>query len=59
MVLLKWFWHMAELDFERLMAVYREGNRENALDLYPDMPVEAAQRRAEQDFREYLHLSNP
>ena len=54
MVLLQWFWHMAELDFERLMAVYREGNRENALDLYPDMPVEAAQRRAEQDFREYL-----
>jgi len=52
--LLRWFRNLAQLDFERLMAVYREGNRENALTLYPQMPVDAANLRAQEDFLAYL-----
>ena len=45
---------MAQLDFSRLMAVYEEGNRENAEELYPELPGGQALLQAEQDFYQYL-----
>ena len=45
---------MAQLDFSRMMAVYEEGNRGNAEELYPDLPRPQALLRAEQDFYQYL-----
>ena len=34
--MLKLFYKLRELDFEQLMAVYEEGNRENAEEFFPD-----------------------
>ena len=45
---------LRELDFSRLMAVYAEGNAENAEDLYPEMSAGERLLRAEQDFYVYL-----
>ena len=45
---------LRELDFSRLMAVYAEGNAENAEDLYPEMSAGERLLRAEQDFYQYL-----
>ena len=52
--MLRWFWRLRELDFERLMLVYREGNRENGWVQYPNLPADRALLQAEADFRMYL-----
>ena len=52
--MLLWANNVSELDFEKLMQVYREGNQENALEFYPDLEPERGQVRAEQDFLDYL-----
>lgn len=45
----------AELDTEKLMAVYAESNRENAEDLFPELEDKAlALRKVEEGFLEYL-----
>ena len=48
---------LRELDFSQLMAVYAEGNRENAADFYPDLPEGQGILQAEQDFHQYLRES--
>ena len=45
---------MRELDFSALMAVYIEGNRENAAEKYPELPEGQGLLQAEQDFYQYL-----
>lgn len=45
---------MCELNFDELMLVYEEGNRENGAESYPDEPEMYQIQLAEQDFREYL-----
>ena len=52
--MLLWVHRFSEMDFDRLMQVYWEGNRENALTLYPHMDTEKAHIRAQQDFEDYL-----
>lgn len=44
----------SELDFDALMAVYIEGNRENGAEKYPDLSESEQLRRAEMDFYDYL-----
>lgn len=52
--MLRVFHRLQELDFEKLMAVYEEGNLENAQEFYPlDAPAVQLQR-AKQDFEDYL-----
>ena len=46
--------NMGQLNHSALMALYEEGNRENAADLYPDLFEGQALLRAEQDFYDYL-----
>ena len=48
---------LGQLDFSKLMAVYEEGNLENAEDLYPELSKGQALLRAEQDFYQYLRES--
>lgn len=43
-----------ELDFRQLMDVYEEGNRENACEQYPHLPLEQGIAEAEQDFYAFL-----
>ena len=38
------------LSFGKLMGVYAEGNRENARESYPQLPLEQGILEAEQDF---------
>ena len=45
---------MQELNFSQLMAVYEEGNRENAQLFFPDLTEGQQMIRAEQSFYEYL-----
>lgn len=45
---------MKELDFRQLMQVYIEGNRENGMEFYPDLPENQQILQAEQDFYAYL-----
>lgn len=45
---------MGQLDFAQLMEVYMEGNRENGMERYPDLPECRQLLRAEQDFYAYL-----
>lgn len=45
---------LGQLDFSQLMAVYEEGNLENARELYPHLPQGQALLQAEQDFYHYL-----
>ncbi len=46
---------LKELDFRRLMAVYIDGNRENAREQYSHLPPEQGIAEAEQDFYAFLH----
>ena len=46
--------NLTQLDFNKLMNVYAEGNRENGAELYPDSPAGVQVARAEENFREYL-----
>lgn len=46
--------NMRELSFGCLMEVYREGNRENAAQQWPEIPLEQGILLAEQDFYQYL-----
>ena len=52
--MLLWAKTMRDLNFERLMRVYAEGNRENAQAFYPHMEPKKGQLCAEQDFWNYL-----
>ncbi len=52
--MLKLFHKLRELDFEQLMAVYEEGNRENAEEFFPDDTPAVQLERAKQSFEEYL-----
>ncbi len=45
---------MDELPFASLMKIYREGNRENGDELYPELSAQGRLFRAEQDFCCYL-----
>lgn len=48
---------LRELEFSALMAVYAEGNRENAGEFYPQLPENQGVLQAEQDFYAYLKES--
>ena len=45
---------LQDTDISRLMAIYIEGNRENAAWFYPELPEAEGIRRAEQDFVTFL-----
>lgn len=45
---------LKNLSFSRLMAVYEEGNQENAAEFWPDMEEGQRILRAEQEFHQYL-----
>ena len=45
---------LKDLSFSALMAVYEEGNRENAEEFWPDMEENQRMIRAEQEFYQYL-----
>jgi len=45
---------LSDLDFEKLMALYQEGNRENALEQYPSLEPEEALRKIQAGFESYL-----
>ena len=45
---------LRELNFSKLMAVYEEGNRENAAIFFPDLPEGQRMIQAEQSFYQYL-----
>lgn len=47
---------MEELDFEQLMDIYIEGNRENAEEQWPELPCAEGLERAKQGFRKYLEI---
>lgn len=46
--------HLSDLDFEKLMDLYGESNRENASELYPELEPEEALWRVHSDFESYL-----
>lgn len=52
--MLKIYKNLRELDFQRLMTIYEEGNRENGQERYPELPEGQQILRAEQDFYQYL-----
>ena len=45
---------LQELNFSQLMAVYEEGNRENAAIFFPELPEGQQMLRAEETFYQYL-----
>lgn len=45
---------LRELDFRQLMDVYEEGNRGNARERFPHLPLEQGVAEAEQDFYAFL-----
>ena len=47
---------LQELNFSQLMAVYEEGNRENAADRYPEEPEFRGLALAEEDFRQISYV---
>lgn len=49
-----WARKLSELNFDQLMAVYAEGNEDNARRKYPYLEPSEALRRVEADFRDYL-----
>ena len=49
-----WFYSLSELNFEELMSVYEEGNRENGAYFYPQESSAAQILLAEHDFADYL-----
>lgn len=48
------FHKMKDLSFSKLMAVYEEGNQENASEFWPDMEEGQRMILAEQEFHQYL-----
>lgn len=44
----------SELNFEQMMEVYEEGNRENAESFWPDLSAHEQMLRAEREFYSYL-----
>lgn len=46
--------NLRDLSFSQLMAVYEEGNRENAEEFWPNMEENQRLIRAEQEFYQYL-----
>lgn len=52
--MLYWANKLSELNFGQLMAVYREGNEENAKDFFPNVPENQQILMAEQSFHQYL-----
>lgn len=52
--MLRLFTKLRDIDFGRLMALYTEGNRENAEQLYSDYDLNVGIMKAEQDFYQYL-----
>ncbi|MBQ9167007.1 MAG: GNAT family N-acetyltransferase [Oscillospiraceae bacterium] len=48
------FSHLCELNFSDLMEIYIDGNRENAVDRYPNESEYQGLLLAEQDFYQYL-----
>lgn len=52
--MLLWFYSPSELNFEALMSVYEEGNKENGAYLYPHESSSVQKLRAELDFDDYL-----
>lgn len=45
---------LAQLDFDALMEIYVEGNREHSAELWPEKPEEEQLILAKRDFRRYL-----
>ncbi len=45
---------LSQIHFRALMEVYREGNQENAADLYPGLPENQGILEAESDFYDFL-----
>ena len=52
--MLRVFTRLAELNFQQLMDVYQEGNRENAMKRYPDDAPTVQICKAEAEFEDYL-----
>jgi len=52
--MLRVFHSLKELDFEKLMAVYEEGNLENGQKFWPDAAPCTQLQRAQESFEEYL-----
>ena len=52
--MLKTFYRLKDLDFQMLMAVYEEGNLENALEFYPDDSPDVQLQKVKQSFEDYL-----
>ena len=48
------FEKLKDISFSKLMAVYEEGNKENAEEFWPDMEEGQRMLRAEQEFYQYL-----
>ena len=48
------FEKLKDVSFSRLMAVYEEGNLENAAEFWPDLEQSQQMIRAEQEFYQYL-----
>lgn len=48
------FEKLRDMSFSKLMAVYEEGNAENAAEFWPDMEKGQGLLRAEQEFYQYL-----
>lgn len=52
--MIKTFYRLKDMDFEKLMAVYEEGNLENAQQFYPHDSPAVQLQRVHQDFENYL-----
>lgn len=52
--MLNFYYRLQDMDFAALMAIYLEGNQENAADRYPQEPAACGIMLAEQDFYQYL-----
>ena len=52
--MLKVFYRLNALDFEKLMAVYEEGNLENAQEFFPHDTPAVQLQRAKESFEDYL-----
>ena len=53
--MLKLYYKLKDMDFAKLMALYADGNRENAEDQFPDDDINVGILRVEQDFYQYLN----
>ena len=52
--MLRIFWKLKDLVFSQLMQIYEEGNRENAMEFWPELEDNMRMIRAEQEFYQYL-----